>query len=292
MNNLITINNVYNKGIISSSNTNKLIHFVHAFDGNSSSFSLNDNEYAIISMTWYIGSMNDFKYLRPYKDRLFLCLENNQDVEQAIKWKIPYILCPMSVFINTNIFNLQNSDKIFNAILNSRRLPFKRRHLALDIEYPIAIISNYNTMPKNGSDDNVEFKNGLLLNKFNDTFRTLQSNEVADVLHKSKVGLILSESEGNPKAVMEYLLCGLPVVTTKIKRCGRMMFLNDSNCIVVEPTKEAVAEGVKTAIAKLESGEFNKLNISENAKKQLLELRSNLQSAVSKFDPGFILQFS
>jgi hypothetical protein len=71
-----------------------------------------------------------------------------------------------------------------------------------------------------------------------------------------------------------------------------MMFLNDSNCIVVEPTKEAVAEGVKTAIAKLESGEFNKLNISENAKKQLLELRSNLQSAVSKFDPGFILQFS
>jgi hypothetical protein len=292
MNNLITINNVHNRGLLSSFKTNKLIHFVHAFDGYSRSLSLNNNEFAIISMTWYIGSMNDFTYLIPYKDRILLCIENNQDVENAIKFNIPFILCPMSVFINTTIFNLQNSEKIYNAILNSRRLLFKRRHLALDVESPFAIISNYNTMPKNKNSDDVEFPNGLLLNKFNDTFRTLQSNEVADVLHKSKVGLILSESEGNPKAVMEYLLCGLPVVTTKIKRCGRMMFLNDSNCIVVEPTKEAVAEGVKTAIAKLESGEFNKLNISENAKKQLLELRSNLQSAVSKFDPGFILQFS
>jgi len=292
MNNLITINYVHFKGLLSSSNNKKLKYFVHAHDGFSKSFSLNDNEFAIISMTWSINTMNQFIYLIPHKDRILLCLENNQDVEQAIKWNIPFILCPMSVFINTTIFNLQNSDKIYNAILNSRRVEFKRRHLALDVEYPVAIVSDYKTVTYTKTYDNLEFPNGILLNKFNDKIKTLESNEVADVLHKSKVGLILSESEGNPKAVMEYLLCGLPVVTTKIKRCGRMMFLNDSNCIIVEPTKEAVAEGVKIAIAKLESGEFNKLNISDNAKKQLLELRSNLQAAVSKFDPGFILQFS
>lgn len=292
MNNLITLNNVHNKGIIASSKINKLIRFVHANDGFSKSYSLNDNEFAIISMTWSIDYIHEFVYLTPFKDRILLCLENNQDVERAIKWNIPFILCPMSAFINTTIFNLQESDKIYNAILNSRRAEFKRRHLVLDVEYPVAIISNYKTVTKNKTYDNIEFPNGLLLNKFNDTFRNLQSNEVADVLQKSKVGLILSESEGNPKAVMEYLLCGLPVVTTKINRCGRMMFLNDSNCIVVEPNKEAVAEGVKLAIKKIDSGEFNKLNISENAKKQLIELRTNLQAAVSKFDPEFILQFS
>jgi hypothetical protein len=292
MNNLITINNVHNKGIIASSKINKLIHFVHACDGHSKSLSLNDNEFAIISMTWSIDSMYNFTYLIPYKDRILLCLENNQDVEAAIKFNIPFILCPMSVFINTTIFNLQNSNKIYNAILNSRRVEFKRRHLVLDVEYPVAIVADYKNVTYKSTFDNLEFPNGILLNKSNDKIRALQSKEVADVLHKSKVGLILSESEGNPKAVMEYLLCGLPVVTTKIKRCGRMMFLNDSNCIVVEPTKEAVTEGVKIAIAKIESGEFNKLNISENAKKQLLELRTNLQAAVSKFDPEFILQFS
>ena len=114
--NIITLNNVHSKGIFTSSKINKLIHFVHAFDGYSRSLSLNNNEFAIISMTWYIGSINDFTYLIPHKDRILLCLENNQDVENAIKFNIPFILCPMSVFIDTSIFNLQNSDKIYKYI--------------------------------------------------------------------------------------------------------------------------------------------------------------------------------
>jgi hypothetical protein len=64
------------------------------------------------------------------------------------------------------------------------------------------------------------------------------------ILSRAEVGLILSEVEGGCYASSEYLMCGLPVVSTP-SRGGRDVFYDADNALIVEPTPPAVAEGVR-----------------------------------------------
>src|SRR5262249_10816742 len=68
--------------------------------------------------------------------------------------------------------------------------------------------------------------------------------QVAKILQQSGVGLILSELEGISRASSEYLLTGLPVVSTASKG-GRDVWYDDYNSIIVEPTEDAVWAAVQ-----------------------------------------------
>ena len=67
---------------------------------------------------------------------------------------------------------------------------------------------------------------------------------MAQFYNRARVGLILSEKEGACFASMEYLLCGLPVVSTP-SIGGRDVFWDDRFVIVCDPTPEAVAGAVQ-----------------------------------------------
>jgi glycosyltransferase involved in cell wall biosynthesis len=62
----------------------------------------------------------------------------------------------------------------------------------------------------------------------------------------------------------EYLLCGLPVITTPSKG-GRTEYLDSTNSVTVKPTQAAVRAGVALAIRKLQSREFNRTAIRAGA---------------------------
>lgn len=97
--------------------------------------------------------------------------------------------------------------------------------------------------------------------------RYLPPHEVAAVLRSCSVGGMFSGEEGTCYAVTEYLLCGLPVVTTASVG-GRHVWLSEQNSIVVEPTPQAVAQGVQLALQKLCHGEFDRASIRRQAVRQ------------------------
>ena len=66
---------------------------------------------------------------------------------------------------------------------------------------------------------------------------------------------MLSKAEGACYASAEYLLCGLPLVTTK-SIGGRDVFYDDAYTLVVDDTPEAVREGVRQMIERDISPEF------------------------------------
>lgn len=70
---------------------------------------------------------------------------------------------------------------------------------------------------------------------------------VAASYTRARVGLCLSPVEGAMLASIQYLLCGLPVVTVP-SRGGRDDFFDEKNSITVAPDAEAVAAGVRTLI--------------------------------------------
>jgi glycosyltransferase involved in cell wall biosynthesis len=63
------------------------------------------------------------------------------------------------------------------------------------------------------------------------------------LLNQAYCGLALSAIEGGMHASMEYLLCGLPVVTTE-SLGGRSYFLNSNNSIFVDDNSDAVLSAV------------------------------------------------
>ncbi|MEX2201686.1 MAG: glycosyltransferase [Dongiaceae bacterium] len=71
--------------------------------------------------------------------------------------------------------------------------------------------------------------------------------QIADWLNRAEVGLCLSEVEGATTAAVEYMLCGLPVVTTPSKG-GRDRIFDPAVSLTVEPTPIAVARGVQAVI--------------------------------------------
>jgi glycosyltransferase involved in cell wall biosynthesis len=125
--------------------------------------------------------------------------------------------------------------KMYDAVYTGRILPYKRHHLASQVKNAYAL--RYPTDPEKPPSFYADSNS-----------RWLTPDEVCEVLNRARVGLILSELEGGNNATTEYLLCGLPVVSTRIQALGtlggREEYLDDDNCVYCDPMPEAVKAAV------------------------------------------------
>jgi hypothetical protein len=129
-----------------------------------------------------------------------------------------------------------------DAIYIARVEPYKRLELASKIA-SVAVVSRGLTDEKIAVLKKA-LPQAVLPNLEGGSIRELQGHEIATLLPRAHCGLILSEVEGQNRAVSEYLLSGLPVITTPCVG-GRDRLLSPANSIIVEPTPEAVASAVK-----------------------------------------------
>ncbi|MFI5322346.1 MAG: hypothetical protein ACHQ6U_02155 [Thermodesulfobacteriota bacterium] len=74
-------------------------------------------------------------------------------------------------------------------------------------------------------------------------YRVLTPEEMADALNRCMVGLCLSAEECGMYASVQYMLCGLPVVSTRSKG-GRDEFFYDRYVKIVDDDSKAVRKGV------------------------------------------------
>ena len=134
----------------------------------------------------------------------------------------------------TKVMMPLNLEKKYDAIYVARLIAVKRHHLASDI-VNLALVAglNYGTpgsdyAPPHTYVNDVE----------------LSPNDVCIKINESVSGLILSDVEGASFVSSEYLLCGIPVVST-ISEGGRAYWYDEYNSLVVEPTPQAVKKAVE-----------------------------------------------
>jgi glycosyltransferase involved in cell wall biosynthesis len=108
--------------------------------------------------------------------------------------------------------------------------------------------------------------------------RSLSPPEVAAALRRARTGLCLSAEEGAMVASIQYLLCGLPVVTTP-SHGGRDVFFDRENSIEVEPNAAAVAGGVRLMIKR----NVDPWAIRARALERMAEHRARLFALVEDF---------
>ena len=135
----------------------------------------------------------------------------------------------------------------YGAVCISRMSRFKRHHLAQAVPRVLFIGS----VVADGDDQAYFEELAALMPEAEFTHREqrwLSTPEVARRANEAATGLILSEVEGGSYATTEYMLCGLPVVSTA-SRGGRDCWLHPRYSRVVPASPRAVAEAVEELTA-------------------------------------------
>lgn len=166
------------------------------------------------------------------------------------------LLCSPEVFHPTG-----ESEMRYAAVYNGAAALYKRLELARDIQ-SLLVISR--TVP----DDNQLRQWGVSHAEIKTSITREQINALLNV---SSCGLALSAEEGAMLASTEYLLAGLPIVTTP-SRGGRAEWYNSNNHLLVDPNPQAVAEAVRA----FQKSPPNRKLIREQAMTMLLEQRNGL----------------
>lgn len=161
-----------------------------------------------------------------------------------------------SVFFNQNsllderIYRvMRDVPKEFDAVYNAQMEKVKRHSLAARIRSLALITYRVDSQPGYYRRMRKELGHASWLNFEAGQWKWLPDSQVAFHLNRARVGLILSEAEGANYATVEYLLCGLPVVSTRSSG-GRSEFFDEDYVKVVDATPQAVADGVSELIGR------------------------------------------
>lgn len=144
--------------------------------------------------------------------------------------------------------------------------PYKRHELLVNVKKLRLITGSINKL-------DLLPEMGLSNIEVNDHYLT--KCEISEVFSKSKCGLALSKEEGGMLAATEYLLCGLPVVSTP-SIGGRDIYYSSSNHILCNDTVSAVTSAVNSATSR----DWDRAEIRRTAIEKSREFRYELAESV------------
>ncbi len=168
--------------------------------------------------------------------------------------------------------------KDFDAVLNAQMEDFKRHELAVDVRNLALITYRIDYQPSYFERIRALLSHADWLNFSSGSYVMLPAAEVSRQVSRARVGLILSAVEGANYATVEYLLSGIPVVSTRC-RGGREVFFDERCVRVVDDTPSAVAEGVRDLIARDLEPEFVRACVLE----RVLQHRSKFVGILQEF---------
>lgn len=216
----------------------------------------------LISNTWHCQNERQLRSLGRELKRLSKYLVNNHFIylgnTQYEAWllsrnNISSIHSSELISIDESIFRPGIAQpagiKPVEAVYVARLEPFKRHELAGSLTSLALVYGNRGNEPKQYEIMKLANPHWIFVNHElgNGQYHRLSKEEVVSVLNSSSVGLCLSREEGAMRASMEYLLCGLPVVSTR-NIGGRSRYFNDLNCIYADDSPESIANAVRKTV--------------------------------------------
>ncbi len=187
-----------------------------------------------------------------YPEHRHVALCNTKpEVERFAAAGVPAILCSALAFVDETVFVPDaRASKAFDAIYTATLTPVKRHELCRDIGSLGLIYHWFGDASRETRAETLARYRAMLprarfLNNEDSDYQHLNSETVCLWINRARVGLCLSASEGAMLAAMEYLLCGIPVVSTP-SIGGRDRVLDPRYSLIVDPEPSAVADAVRT----------------------------------------------
>lgn len=184
------------------------------------------------------------------------------------------LFCNHNAFLNEHVFDIiENVPKMHDLIVDSAFHAYKNVEKAnriketLHIGYVKPDMSSHVVIPTYGKLANFANATGK--------YKRLTKTQINAHYNESRVAGIFSLLEGACFASSQYLLAGLPVISTR-SQGGRDIWYNEFNCIMCENDEDSIHNAHQTAMQRLESGEFNSRQIRELHLQQMDEHRNRL----------------
>ena len=192
-------------------------------------------------------------HLRRYPKHRYLHLCNTpRQLDLFQDAGLPSIFFNNSAAIDERIFCVrEGTEKAFDAVYDARLLRYKRHDLATGVPRLALLYARHAHLedPQYAAQLQDRFRDAHWFNHEPDgSYRTLTPDEVARGYNRCRVGLCLSAVEGVMNASIQYLLCGLPVVSTP-SAGGRDLFYDEATALMVDDDPGEVRRGVAQMVA-------------------------------------------
>lgn len=203
---------------------------------------IDDRFYFFVITGWYMSEYHAFHYdqmfefLNLKKDNFFFLFNSEEEKNNLTNRGFIGDIINQNCWIDEKKYNInQNVTKKYDAILVARQAAFKRHYLACKVQNLAMISNGYNDL------NDIQYEMPKAKYKSN---QELTHHEVCEKINESYCGLALSAEEGACYSSSEYLLSGVPVVSTKSKG-GRDLWYDNYNSIICESdTAEDVLDAV------------------------------------------------
>jgi glycosyltransferase involved in cell wall biosynthesis len=169
----------------------------------------------------------------------FLCnaVQSNRMLRRL---RFPGDLANINLYVNEHTFQIRPQPKVYDAVYAAQMAPYKRLHLAAEV--PRLFVQTYgDCKTPEGHYDLARYEPSVSHAQHNLGWVTTE--EVVDTYNRASVGLSLSACEGAMLASVEYMLCGIPQVSTHCKG-GREQFFDSRYVTVTEADPTAIAAAV------------------------------------------------
>lgn len=220
------------------------------------------------------------------EDRVHWLANSPDELRAALRSGVQVHYVNNNCFVNEDAFTIQPSSQQnrYSAILNANAGRWKRHELARDV--PRLAYVTYSR----GASGAMEWP----VAEFVPAFRNESYLDEADrsaIYGSSWCGLVLSACEGANYSTIEFLLCGLPVVSTP-SIGGRDVWLTRENSTICDPTPEAVGIAVRDWIRRGEAGTVDRSAIRAGTLERMEEHRIRFAGALQQVLSGAGIQAS
>jgi hypothetical protein len=230
-----------------------------------------------------------YRHRRPKHRILILCNEESERKAFAEKG-IDAVLCNHNALIDEEAFGPDaTAGKQYAAVYNAALVRWKRHPLAQKVDRCAHIFyRKLETTEQQALDYLAELRALMPGHVFvnpvaGGKITHLTRSEVNAVLAQSRVGLCLSAVEGAMFASVEYLLAGLPVVSTP-SIGGREAFADPDFWLAVPDNPDAVRDGVREMIRRSAPAR----EIRERTIVRMREHRARFRNAVAELSEGAV----
>lgn len=222
------------------------------------------------------------RWANPGHTLIFLCNSAREAELLKAQGEIATLL-NHNAFVSEHIFRpLEQQTSLYDAIYNARLSPFKRHELTLDLE-SCAFIHYQSPDETDASDAAVRKRHAgrakhVFVNPLVDGKAAhLPPEEVNRIYNQSAVGLCLSACEGAMFASMEYMLAGLPIVSTP-SLGGRDVYFDNDYCIITRPDPR----GIRDAVAALKARAIPRAFIAGRTREKVGRDRARLETLLDQ----------
>jgi glycosyltransferase involved in cell wall biosynthesis len=206
---------------------------------------IRDNDYFFVYCGWYHSegfakeADKIFSELKLKKENFFIMFNSEKEKHNFEPYGFNGDVINHNAWLDENLVMkvLPDVEKVYDAIYIARLSAFKRHELATKVKN-LALVAGINHgNPINDRLPQYSYKNET----------PLTPDLVCEKINQSKCGLLLSAMEGACFSSSEYLLCGIPVVST-VCLGGRDVWYDDYNSIIVEPDEKEISCAVEQLI--------------------------------------------